>query len=76
MRVLVVDDDAVFREELAELLRDDGHEVDAAPSVPKAVELLEGREMDVVLTDLKMPRHGGSSCCGRSGNGGPGPRWS
>ena len=59
MRILVVDDDAVFREELAELLRDDGHTVGAVPSVPKAVEALEHEEMDVVLTDLKMPRLGG-----------------
>ena len=59
MRVLVVDDDAVFREELSELLRDDGHAVDSAPSVPKATEALEHREYDLVLTDLKMPRHGG-----------------
>ncbi|HTT14775.1 MAG TPA: response regulator [Thermoplasmata archaeon] len=59
MRVLVVDDDAVFREELAELLRDDHHAVELAPSVPKALELLGHDEYDVVLTDLKMPRHGG-----------------
>ncbi len=59
MRILVVDDDVVFREELAELLRDDGHEVAAASSVPKAVEALTRDEVDVVLTDLKMPRHGG-----------------
>lgn len=59
MRVLVVDDDAVFRKELGELLSDDGHDVAEAASVPKAVERLEHDEMDVVLTDLKMPRHGG-----------------
>ncbi|MHB8352032.1 MAG: winged helix-turn-helix domain-containing protein [Thermoplasmata archaeon] len=59
MRILVVDDDAVFREELGELLSDDGHTVTRASSVPKAVELLEHEEVDVVLTDLKMPRHGG-----------------
>ncbi len=59
MRVLVVDDDRVFREELAELLRDDQHEVEAEGSVAKAVERLEGAEFDVVLTDLKMPRQGG-----------------
>lgn len=59
MRILVVDDDAVFREELTEILRDDGHEVEAAPSVPKALDTLEHKEVDVVLTDLKMPRQGG-----------------
>jgi len=59
VRILVVDDDAVFREELAELLRDDGHVVAVAPSVLKAVEMLEHGESDLVLTDLKMPRQGG-----------------
>jgi CheY-like chemotaxis protein/DNA-binding transcriptional ArsR family regulator len=59
VRILVVDDDPVFREELAELLREDEHAVASASSVPKAVEALEHDEVDVVLTDLKMPRQGG-----------------
>ncbi|MCI4372282.1 MAG: response regulator [Thermoplasmata archaeon] len=59
MRILVVDDDAVFREELTDLLRDDGHTVAAAPSVQKALEALEHDEFDAVLSDLKMPRQGG-----------------
>jgi DNA-binding response OmpR family regulator len=59
MRLLVVDDDAVFREELADLLRDERHEVTVSPSVPKALEELANTEFDVVLTDLKMPRQGG-----------------
>jgi CheY-like chemotaxis protein len=59
VRILVVDDDAVFRGELADLLKDDGHSVAAVPSVQKALETLEHDEVDVVLTDLKMPRQGG-----------------
>lgn len=59
MRLLVVDDDPVFREELTELLQDDGHQVRAAPSVATGVAALEEEEVDVVFTDLKMPRHGG-----------------
>jgi CheY-like chemotaxis protein len=59
VRVLVVDDDAVFRDELSDLLRDDHHTVTTAPSVPKALESLEHDEFDVVLTDLKMPRQSG-----------------
>jgi DNA-binding response OmpR family regulator/DNA-binding transcriptional ArsR family regulator len=59
VRVLVVDDDAVFREELSALLQEEGHTVAALPSVLKATEALEHDEFDVVLTDLKMPRHGG-----------------
>ncbi|MGI0133179.1 MAG: response regulator [Thermoplasmata archaeon] len=59
MRLLVVDDDSVFRDEFATLLRDEGHHAEAAASVPKAIEALEHEEFDVVFTDLKMPRHGG-----------------
>ncbi len=59
MRLLVVDDDAVFREELGDLLQQDGHQTVDAPSVPKAIEALEREPYDVVFTDLKMPRHSG-----------------
>jgi CheY-like chemotaxis protein/DNA-binding transcriptional ArsR family regulator len=59
VRLLVVDDDKVFREELGELLRDDGHSVTAEGSVAKAIKALEAVEFDVVLTDLKMPRTSG-----------------
>lgn len=59
MRVLVVDDDSVFRQELSDLLVEDGHTVASAPSAPRALEVLQTQEMDVVLTDLKMPRQSG-----------------
>lgn len=59
MRILVVDDDPIFRTELGELLSDEGHAIETAPSVPKALETLAAGEIDVVLTDLKMPRHSG-----------------
>lgn len=59
MRILVVDDDSTFRQELADLLVEDGHSVASAPNAPKALEVLAGQEVDVVLTDLKMPRQSG-----------------
>ncbi|EQD49524.1 Signal transduction response regulator, receiver region domain protein, partial [mine drainage metagenome] len=37
----------------------EGHTIRSAPSVQKAIETLESEEIEVVLTDLKMPRHGG-----------------
>lgn len=64
MRLLLVDDDATIREELGERLRDDGHSVWGAPSVAKAIELLEREPVDLVLTDLKMPRRGGMELVG------------
>ena len=59
VRVLVVDDDEVFREELQSLLEDQGHDVDTAPSTPKGIAALEAREYDLLFTDLKMPRQSG-----------------
>jgi len=59
VRLLIVDDDEVFRQELGDLLQEEGHQVQTAPNVPKAVELLEHQDFDVVFTDLKMPRQSG-----------------
>ena len=59
MRLLIVDDDPVFREELADLLTGEGHVVQSASSVAKAIPLLEHNEYEVLLTDLRMPRQGG-----------------
>jgi CheY-like chemotaxis protein/DNA-binding HxlR family transcriptional regulator len=59
MRILVVDDDPLFREELTNLLSDEGHTTLGAPSVRKALEVLEGETIDVLFTDLKMPRQSG-----------------
>ncbi len=59
VRLLVVDDDEVFRDELQSLLQDEGHEVVTVPSAQKALAALEEREFDMVFTDLKMPRQSG-----------------
>jgi DNA-binding response OmpR family regulator len=58
VRLLIVDDDPVFRQELADLLEGE-HRVATASSVPHALEALELEDFDVVFTDLKMPRQGG-----------------
>ena len=61
MRLLIVDDNELFRQELAELLRDLGHEVVDASSADHAVEVLEASRFDAMLTDLKMPHRSGST---------------
>ena len=55
----MVDDDPLFREELTTFLSDEGHTTFAAPSVRRALELLETESVDVLFTDLKMPRQSG-----------------
>jgi ActR/RegA family two-component response regulator/DNA-binding HxlR family transcriptional regulator len=59
VRILVIDDDRVFREEFSGFLTDEGHTATAVPSLAKAVEALEGGEFEAVFTDLKMPRESG-----------------
>lgn len=54
-RVLVVDDEAAARAALAELLRDEGYEVQSAADGFKALGRLDNWTPDIVLTDLKMP---------------------
>jgi len=55
LTILVVDDELVVRESLAEWLREDGHEVEVAPSGEAAVERAEQTAHDVYFLDLKMP---------------------
>src|SRR6476620_8542023 len=54
-RILVVDDEVNARTALAELLRDEGYEVETAADAFKALGKYEAFAPDVVVTDLKMP---------------------
>ena len=53
--VLVVDDDRVGRESLAEAVAEMGHRALDAPNGLAALSLLEQESVDLVLTDLRMP---------------------
>jgi DNA-binding response OmpR family regulator/DNA-binding HxlR family transcriptional regulator len=66
MRVLVVDDDSEFREELMSLLSGRGHTPVAAASVTQAIDALEEGEFDVMFTDLRMGRESGMELLGRA----------
>ncbi len=54
-RLLVVDDDEGMRENLAELFEALGYEVWTASNAPEALARLEAGEVDLLLTDYKMP---------------------
>jgi len=56
--ILVVDDDERLLETLAILVRQLGHTALTAPDVATAEQLLSAHEVDLVVTDLRMP--GGS----------------
>ena len=54
-RILVVEDDELLREALAEVLADDGHEVRTATNGVDALGELEVWEPEVIVLDLMMP---------------------
>ncbi|HTJ83343.1 MAG TPA: response regulator, partial [Polyangiaceae bacterium] len=58
-RVLVVDDEKVIRDMLAEFLGMEGYLVETAEDGLAAVNALERSSFDLVISDLKMPRMGG-----------------
>ena len=58
-RILVVDDSAATVEVLQRNLMAAGYQVFTAPGVAEAIEILDGTALDLVITDLKMPRVGG-----------------
>lgn len=59
-RVLIAEDEALIRLDLAEMLREEGYEVvGEAGDGQEAVELAEKLRPDLVIMDVKMPRRDG-----------------
>jgi response regulator RpfG family c-di-GMP phosphodiesterase len=58
-RILVVDDDPPILELLGEYLATRGHDVHMVPDGELALNALQTRDFDVLLTDMKMPGHDG-----------------
>ena len=59
-RVLIAEDEALIRLDLAEMLREEGYEVvGEAGDGQEAVELAEQLTPDLVILDVKMPRRDG-----------------
>ena len=69
--VLIVDDEETIREMLAELLEIEGYRVATAEDGMAALDVLDGKHFDLVLTDLKMPRMGGISLLEQLGKHAP-----
>ena len=54
--ILLVDDDEVFRETAARLLRSAGHQIRVAPDFRLALQVLESDEpVDLLILDIVMP---------------------
>jgi two-component system, response regulator PdtaR len=59
-RVLIAEDEALIRLDLAEMLREEGYDVvGEAGDGQEAVELAEQHKPDLVIMDVKMPRRDG-----------------
>ncbi|MBU0754240.1 MAG: sigma-54 dependent transcriptional regulator [Planctomycetes bacterium] len=58
-RILVVDDSQDTLEMLQRNLKSEGYEVYTSPGVAEAIRLLDEIHVDLVITDLKMPRISG-----------------
>ena len=58
-KLLVVDDEKHIREGLQKALSLDGYEVEVAADGKVALEKLEDEDIDLVITDLKMPQLSG-----------------
>jgi len=58
-QILVVDDELVIRQILADFLSMEGYQVQTAEDGRAALDKLESTTFDIVISDMKMPRMGG-----------------
>lgn len=54
-RILIADDEELFLQSTADLLRQEGYQVDCARDAPEAARLLAGQAYDLLLSDIRMP---------------------
>ncbi len=59
-RILLVDDDPSVTQLIIDMLSLDGYNVETAPNGIAALEKIEGRRYDLILTDLHMPKMDGA----------------
>ncbi len=55
LHILIVDDEKYICQLLAELLGQNSHHCDTASNGREALELIEQKHYDIVITDVKMP---------------------
>ncbi len=58
-QILVVDDEPLIRESLYEIFRIDGYKASMAQSGEEAIELITKQKIDIVVTDMKLPKMNG-----------------
>ena len=58
-RILIVEDDPAIRKNISQLLSDQGYEIGQATDGLAALEILNNRTFDLILSDIVMPRMDG-----------------
>lgn len=61
-RILIVDDDTIYRDRLARSLRDAGHEVATAGDCPNGLSVARDFNPTAAVLDLRMPGMNGIDC--------------
>jgi DNA-binding response OmpR family regulator len=59
MKILVVDDEPVVLNSCRKVLEEDGFDVRLVPSADEALTALKDEGFDLLLIDVKMPKHDG-----------------
>lgn len=59
MKILVVDDDKMMLETIAHSLKADGYEIITAADGVKALEIIEEKELNLIISDIMMPNMSG-----------------
>jgi DNA-binding NtrC family response regulator len=59
MKILVVDDDAIVIKSCKRILEAEGFEVSTVSSAGEALEAIKKYNFDLLLIDVKMPKHDG-----------------
>lgn len=63
--ILIVEDEEVLRQSLAELLADEGYDVHQAGDGKEAYDFILKQSVDLILTDIRMPNMDGIELLGR-----------
>jgi CheY-like chemotaxis protein len=60
-QVLVVDDEPGMRETLVDILEESGYDVSTAADGQDALDVMQNRDVDIVVMDVQMPNRDGVS---------------
>ena len=65
-KILIADDERTIRETVSMILNEEGYDTDAVPNGKEALELLEAKNYDILITDIKMPEMDGMELINQS----------